>query len=599
VGQELLGIFENAPFEPGPFKVAFRELKRWLLSGTRSFSWFLAMSLILHVFLFGFMIIFNSSFSRPQDEPAAIQVGPILDALSELRTRRINRSSGQTNFSTADEAQIIEILTQAPLFGPGFSEREQTELTQKLVDSYVEAMNENRLVGAPSRITLRDLLSLLPEESDMSLSSGGKAYSPGRFTAPEAPLFYKIEGRSESRLRHLRRLEKYEKQGTPTLAASVTVSNESGKKDVPEEYYFRDCPYGEMLARGAGLFYAVEGFPSLAPKPYSGVKRKVEGDAGFPPRVLQGGIAVYIISASETALPQEPVPAETRPVLNISEEEMQARLDALMAVPEDVQLAHFVKNYLEKYDPHDEGLARFTREFIYQNLSSAFVVTDSFSAAFDFLEELFYDKELLGYLVSYWRENPRTRTGAEFLLALASLYDFERRAISYLFDSSEVAQKILLDKDRFKRAFNQKAKAFVLRRIYEELARAMATRGLESENDLLQLYRSEQIKVYQILMDMGGEERDRALFSLGRVYWGEGLFETARQTWAAISGTLTLESYREMRRVLDAAGSKALVPAGNEALIRNIDRVFEREDSQNVGRLWKRLIKYHKWQKRK
>jgi hypothetical protein len=181
VGQELLGIFENCQFEPSPFKTAFQKIKKRLRSGTKSFSSFLALSLFLHIFLFAFIAFFLDSLTRPNKNPAMSQVKPILNALSQLRNEQANQPPGQTKISAADEARIIEILTQTPLFDPRLSERDQTELSQKLVDSYLEARDKDPSAGVPPKLSLRDLLSLLPEESNISLSTGDKVYSPGRF----------------------------------------------------------------------------------------------------------------------------------------------------------------------------------------------------------------------------------------------------------------------------------------------------------------------------------------------------------------------------------------------------------------------------------
>ena len=239
------------------------------------------------------------------------------------------------------------------------------------------------------------------------------------------------------------------------------------------------------------MFYAIEGFPLLTgerPPPPS-FKGLNEGSSrAF---LLKGDLAVYILKKPQ--LKKQPVPSEKpRPFLQISAELMQKRLDTLMGMPEDLQLAIFIETYLKKYNPDSEGLAKFVREFVYQNLGSIFVVSDSFTSGFDFLEEIFYNKELQGYFVSYWNENPRTKTGAEFLLTLASLYDFERRAAAYLLDSYEIAKRILSGEERLPRAFSQKAKAYVLKEVCEDFISRMVARGIKSEDELLGLYRREQ-----------------------------------------------------------------------------------------------------------
>jgi hypothetical protein len=283
----------------------------------------------------------------------------------------------------------------------------------------------------------------------------------------------------------------------------------------------------------------------------------------------------------------------------MADDRVQVTLDRLMELPEDRQLEVFVKSYLLKYNPDDEGLAGLTREFIYKNLSSVFVLDDPFSAAFDFLEELFYNKELQGYFISFWKENPRTKTGAEFLLILASLYDFERRAAAYLFDSYDIAKKVLSGESRFRRAFNQKAKALVIKEIGQEFVREIGERGMASEEDVLQEYRNEQVKIYQVLIDMGGGPRDRGLYAWGRLCWDEGMYGAALQKWKEISDTFAFKTYQEIKRLFTMYDKMSIpVFADYQALVPRINKIFEWESAENNDFLFKRLMKYDKWNKR-
>ncbi|MGB7296306.1 MAG: hypothetical protein WBC70_12020, partial [Candidatus Aminicenantales bacterium] len=423
-------------------------------------------------------------------------------------------------------------------------------------------------------------------------------YSPGRFSNPQGPAFYKIDKRSESQMLFYRRNEKYEKAGTPVQAGMVTVMTTAGKKDVPAEYFFRDCPYEAILARGTGLFYAIESFPHLIGERTP--RRSFEGLTGGPsqPFVSKGDLALYILKKPAPEKP--PFPLEgPKPSLQISPELRQKRLDTLMEMPEGLQFNVFVETYLKKYAPDSEGLAGFVREFIYQNLGSVFVVSDSFISGFDFLEELFYNKELQGYFVSYWNENPRSKTGAEFLLALSSLYDFERRAVVYLLDSYEIAKRILSGEERLQRAFSQKAKAYVLKEISEDIIKKMMEHGFSSEDELLRTYRREQEKIYHLVADMGGEESDRALFSLGRLYWDEGQHEKAISRWSEISGGFAFKTYREIRHALTIYDSVSIpISADLRDLVPRINSIFEWESNENNTYLLKRLTKFHKWKNR-
>ncbi len=599
MGQNFSGLFEIYQREPHSFKNDINKAKAWLHSGKRQFSLSVSISLVLHVFLISLVAISQSSRHRHSREVGLIDVRPIINALSRIRIEQPNPGVGGRQISQAEEKEITQLLTEAPLFDTRFSEEERTDLAIKLMDSYFQLKSVERPFGTLPKISLFELIELAKEKEESAPGPSQEIYSPGPFSDPQGPAFYKIDKGSENQIQFFRRNEKYEKQGTPVLAGMVTVMTTAGKRDVPAEYFFRDCPYNEILARGAGLFYAIEGFPLLTgggPPPPS-FKGLNEGSSqGF---LFKGDLAVYILKKPQ--LKKQPVPSEKpRPFLQISAELMQKRLDTLMGMPEDLQLAIFIETYLKKYNPDSEGLAKFVREFVYQNLGSVFVVSDSFSSGFDFLEEIFYNKELQGYFVSYRNENPRTKTGAEFLLTLASLYDFERRAAAYLLDSYEIAKRILSGEEKLPRAFSQKAKAYVLKQVCEDFISRMVDRGIKSEDEILSLYRREQERIYQLVMDMGGEERDRALYALGRLFWDEGKYEEAILRWSQISDSFAFKTYQEIKHALTIYDSISIpISADLQDLVARINAIFEWESSENDDLLLKRLIDFHKWKKRR
>jgi hypothetical protein len=186
-------------------------------------------------------------------------------------------------------------------------------------------------------------------------------------------------------------------------------------------------------------------------------------------------------------------------------------------------------------------------------------------------------------------EHPRSRTGAEILLSLAASYEFERRAIVALDGSLDAAQKVLADpsEERFY-VHNKSVKAYVLREVYRDLAAGLRERGYPALDTVLQKYRDEQLRIYDLLTEMGGEIRCRAQYALGRLYWDEGQAESALMTWGDTDpafADVTLTSIRgaitERRRPLDA------VPAIDDILGRQT--VAERSD------LLARIMKFHKW----
>jgi len=598
MSQNLSGLFEIYQQEPHSIKHEAGKIKDWLLSGKRAFSLFITISLVLHVILFGYVSFSHYSLYRRNEEPELIDLKPILGALAQVKTEPGNWGISQQQISEIDETEIIKLLTQTPLFDSSISEEERKELSKKLMEGYFQLKESWPADSIIPEITLRDLLNFLKDQNELGLNEKGRFYSLGRFSENIGPVFFRFNKKSERQLKRLRRLERYEREGTPVLAGMVTVSSEGGKKDVPVEYYFRDCPYDQILAKGASLFYAISGFPSLNQEFPAGLQRQSDGESAFQPALYRSGLALYIIKAPKPA-PKAWTPLESRPPLKMAADRVESTLDRLMEFPEDRQLEVFAATYLKKYDPNDHGLAELSREFVYKNLSSVFVLDDSFSAAFDFLEELYYNKELQGYFISFWQENPRTKTGAELLLILASLYDFERRAVAYLFDSYEIAKKVLDGDSRLQRAFNQKAKALVIKETCQEFVRELRERGITSEEDVFDEYRNEQIKIYQILIEMGGEARDRALYAWGRLCWDEGMYGTAVQKWKEISDAFAFKTFLEIKPLIAVYDSVPIPIASDyQALVPKINKIFERESAENSNFLLKRLIKYDKWKKR-
>ena len=599
MGQDFTGLFEIYQREPHSFKHDIKKIKSWLQSGKRQFSLSVAISLLLHVFLISFVAVSQYSRSRHNREIGQIDVRPVINALSRIRIEQSSPAIGDRQISPTEEKELTQLLTQTPLFDTRFSEEERTDLALKLMESYFQLKSEERPFGMLPKISLADLIELAKEKEETASGPKQETYSPGRFSDPQGPAFYKIDKQSESQIQFFRRNEKYEKEGTPVLGGMVTVVTTAGKKDVPAEYYFRDCPYNEILARGAGLFYAIEGFPLLTGEGPTQPSFKGLNEGSSRRFLFKGDLAIYIL---KRPVPEkQPLPSEKpRPFLQIPAELIQKRLDTLMGMPEDLQFGVLIETYLKKYNPDSEGLAKFVREFIYQNLGSVFVVSDSFTSGFDFLEEIFYNKELQGYFVSYWNKNPRTKTGAEFLLALAALYDFERRAAAYLLDSYEIAKRILSGEERFQRAFTQKAKAYVLKEVSEDIISRMVDRGIKSEDELLSLYRREQERIYQLVIDMGGKERDSALYALGRIRWDEGKYEEALLKWKEISSSFAFKVYQEIKHVLTIYDSVS-IPVGSDFqnLVPRINAIFEWESEENNDLLLKRLMDFHKWKKRR
>jgi hypothetical protein len=595
--RDLSGLFQIYQREPHSFRRDAGMIVAWLKKRKTSFSFFLTVSAVLHVFTLGFLLVSDYSIWTRKRAAGPVDLQVILNALGQRNEAPAGKKASPRPLTRVEEEELMGILSQVRLFAPSLTAKEKIELAKRLIEAYLALKDGSQGTGPRLRISLDDLVAFLEADGVLGLSDGERAYSRGRFAGPESPAFSKADKSSQRRLRFLRRFEKSEKEGTPVVAGTVRVTSEFGERHVPSEYYFRECPYEEILARGESLFCVVSGFPDLGGKPGPEPLSRPGLDLA-PAPLNKADLVIYILKSSELK-PAGPSPAKPKPVLRLSAGESREILDNLMALPEEEQFACFVRDYLQEFDPDRGDLAALTQQFVYSNLSVVFVFEDTFAAAFDFLEELFYNKESQGYFSAFWKEHPRTKTGAEFLLILASLYDFERRTLGYLFDSYDVARKILTGPARFQRAFNQKAKAFVLKEVCEGLAREMAERGLKTEEDLFRRYREEQEKIYRLVLEMGGEEKNRALYALGRVYWDEGMAGAAIQEWKEVDEAFANRTYREIRNLIQIyeSGSTTFM-ADYRGLVPEINRLFEQESTQNSNALFKRLLKFHKWKRR-
>ena len=140
----------------------------------------------------------------------------------------------------------------------------------------------------------------------------------------------------------------------------------------------------------------------------------------------------------------------------------------------------------------------------------------------------------------------------------------------------------------------------MLKEVSEDFISKMVDRGIKSEDELLSLYRQEQERIYELVIDMGGEEKDRALYALGRLCWDEGKYEEALLKWKEISSSFAFKTYQEIKHVLSIYDSVSIpVSADLQDLIRRINAIFEWESEENNDLLLKRLMDFHKWKKRR
>lgn len=557
-----------------------------------SFSTAVWLSVFFHVLLLGYISLSQASSpdsrrNRPGRDSAILN-----QALVEMQDEIIDLGGGLDNLLPEILPEEVDKLIGGLDFDRNLSDKEKLDLYKRLIEALLALKQENALVDPETEITPSDILSLLAKEGGWELDSGKKIF-PDSGQVNWDSLFHSLTKERRDTLNFLRRFEGSEKEGTKIARGQVTVETESGIKYIPIEYYFRESPFEEILAQGASLFYIIRGFPvvnvedeKIEPAEPEDKQPAIHQEKGFS--------VIYVTGLTPPAQGfQEPDKTERIPFEFSGDKERQIQqiLDGLMAFPEEDQFSYFSEKYLETFDPDSDDLAELTHEFIYNNLCNVIIVIDSISSAFDFIEELYFSKPLDFLFLDHWRKYPESNTGFEFLFSLASDYDFERRALEYMIGAYRDSKKILNRQYLKSNVYNKQAKAYVIREIYEDLFFQLREKGYDNLEQAIGRYRDEQIGIYEMVIDRGGELRNRALFALGRLYWVEGNYDLALEKWDAIGSGYSSKFYQDVRIIKNTTKDR------NE-LIRKVDGLFDWETYKESSQLLERLLKYHKWKKR-
>ncbi|HSA96704.1 MAG TPA: hypothetical protein VLJ16_11680 [Acidobacteriota bacterium] len=570
----------------------------WLARKRRHFSFFVFLSLMAHLAVFGMVILLRPQAKTPAS-PVAVRARDFQafkDALEEYA------SDGQTPERLANalmaltENEVEEAFRQAPVLDYRLTDREKAGLYKTMLGQAMSEFMEGRGEG-PSALDL-PLSRYFGGLREMPIEVPGEEYRLVRIEDPleESARLYRLSKE---------RAEAIESLGRPgdeagSRAAEVNLVNVEGRLlTVPGEYFYRESPYLQIAAAGSSLFYVIKGFPELSaakagngPGPAESESAREDRPAAAPTRPASPAFAVILMPKGATSGGIS-APSAAKPPLALAKKEIDRVLDGLMALPVVEQVRTFHRDYLEAYDPDSGDLARLAGEFLYRNLGMVFVQTgDRLSRGFDLLEEIYYDNLSMGGLVAFAQEHPRSKTGAEILLGLAASYEFERRSIVALDGSLDAAKTVLMDPAN-ERSYvhNKNVKAYVVREVYLDLAAELRDRGYPALETVIQKYRDEQVRIYDLLIAMGGAIRGRALYALGRLYWDEGRTELAMETWksadpAFADGTLTAirGTIIEGRRLNDP--------------VRRIDAILGQQAAAEKSDQLARIAKFHKWDRR-
>ena len=558
------------------------KLAKYLQGKKSSFSFAVYLSIFLHTAIFAlfcFSVLSSSSIST-----------------SKLSNQRAISQAIKEDAGLADDQgkEMTDLLKGFDISGYNLSENEKKQLYKKLITSYTQIKDSETMAKDPQEITRDDILQFLHQKGGFGLKSGKKIIPS---VSAKGKKTKKLNVLQKPTIKELQSLQKFPSKDLDYYVSrgNVWVRSPAGTKIVPSQYFFRESPYEQILAQGNHLFYIVDGFPVLQEKQAADV-HYVDTQSGnlFQAKEERGFQVILLSGLSDSSDQMFSKGQENREKLEISqvfEEHFNQFCDEFLALPEEQQFLYFKANYLEKYDLNSEELAYLTRKFFHRNLNNIIIPISEISSAFDYLEELYFNKPLEYQFIKFWRDYPDTHIGAQLLLTLASHYEFEKRAIEYLYKAYDEAKRYLHQKYKVSEVFDKKTKCYVIQQMFEKLDREIRKRGYNSVDEVAQKYVEEQIKIYDIVIDMGGESRNHGLYDLGYLYWDLHYHDMAIDIWAQIDDSFesdALDSIREALTWLD----------DTENAYTFIDNVLNWYATKGVGQRLKRLLDLGKWKAR-
>jgi len=572
---------------------------RWVKKNHLSFSVSLIWSIILHVTIFSIYIVSSWGGVSENDNEKNIQA--LTKAFNEVQAQLPMESKFGLSRDISTAKNMMNEFPKFRFMGDRISEKDRLSLYQNMIDIFIRDKSNFERSETDLKVEQSNLEEFLLKKENWKLDSGGKAY-----------LTQSASGNSDIKVNVLSkdtvvRLEK-SKKSTPLKENFLLIQGEqvkvnlaSGIKYAPAGYFFRECPYEELIARGADLFYIIKGFPYIGGVNSFETKTKdldnnfSRANEKIPWRGQEDIFRVFIMSPSTSLFRGLPFPkskGERRPDATKNFENIDEILDGLMIYPEDVQFDRYKKDYLEKYDLNNSDLVRMTDKFISNNLSSVFIHLGDISCAFDYLEEIYFNESLDTRVYSFWQSNSESKVGIQFLFYLAFHYDFERRALQYLFTAYTSAKKYLNERFTQSEIYQKKSKCYVICKVYENLIRKLDRRGYKTLVDVLARYVEEEENIYRKILKMGGEYRNIGLFELGSLYWEGKQYDLAFNSWKQID-----QEFRSIKSLKEIRISMAQYSNIDE-LINRIDSILKYYANRGSEDLLIRLVKFGHWNKR-
>jgi hypothetical protein len=262
-----------------------------------------------------------------------------------------------------------------------------------------------------------------------------------------------------------------------------------------------------------------------------------------------------------------------------------------MTLPELEQLKKFQADYLDRDEIENQSLIKLTQEFTRNNLSTIMFDINDITSAFDYIEEIYFNKALDHFFYKIWLMTPTSRVGVEFLLCIADHIRFEKNGLYFLQKAYEEANDFLSHKYHQTEMFNKIQKCFVIKDVYENLVRKLPALGFNSIEQVRAHYQDVERGVYTLLLDLGEEAKNIGLYELGRFAWKNEQYLEALKHWENIENSYSTKSLQDIRRVISQNLELNHTVLGINS---SLNWYGERKQSAFIAR----LTQYGKWQNR-
>jgi len=561
-----------------------------LLRGRESkLSLFMVVSFLAH-FMLGVTLYFMALRDRYSAVGLARLEENTIGRLLEGFYQNMSPKEPQISGVTPEQASVaLKRIYDRLQFDLNLTEEERAEILEKMLDIKSEAEAVS-IIHSVSEAEMDGLTDEMVRKADLQRSSRDpiefvKQSSSGKYTV------HKINAKTAAFIDRMKEKTSNGLVMTISGGQAVLVPAGDGPKEVPSEYYFRTSPYLKMAAVRAGLFTIVREYTN--PQGFKKGPRLPEGitDNKRTAEHLPGDKSAIIVFISAQSASTAVVSAERLP-LKLNESQFREILDRLMALDVEEQLIIFKREYLDRYDWESRDLALLTREFIFNNLNGVFFVLDDLAVAFDRAEELFYKRPVYNFFAGVAGCFPRTRTDSEIRFYLASALDFELRTLRKILAVRSDIDAVIKGERRIASMFQPEAKALVLGQICDDLLQSVRKLRI-SPGMMVDWYMHRQQEKLSELTESGGETRNRALTTWGKLLWREGDYDGAIAKWKMVD--MSVPGYsREFGQIIGIIDRYGF----NSKVQRAIDEKLYTEDVTGREDRLNRHLKYHTWDKR-